>query len=81
MYVLIFFPKIRQKMEFFLLKLLLVVDKNWIITLIFEKKTPIFHRKLAKIAENCNHDIQPRSDVLLLLLLFRSAAFTEWIGL
>jgi hypothetical protein len=33
--------------------------KNLIITLIFEK-TPIFCRKLAKIAENCDHKINPR---------------------
>jgi hypothetical protein len=30
-----------------------------IITLVFEKKTPIFRQKLAKIAENCDHNIDP----------------------
>jgi hypothetical protein len=34
--------------------------KNMIITLVFEKKTPIFSRKLAKIVENCDHNIDHR---------------------
>jgi hypothetical protein len=32
--------------------------KILIITLVFEK-TPFFRRKLAKIAENCDHNIDP----------------------
>jgi hypothetical protein len=32
--------------------------KNWIITLLFEKNT-IFRKKLAKIAEICDHNIDP----------------------
>jgi hypothetical protein len=32
-----------------------------IITLVFEKNTNYFRRKLAKIAENCDHNIDPRS--------------------
>jgi hypothetical protein len=31
--------------------------KNLIITLVFEKNANIFRRKLAKIAENCDHSI------------------------
>jgi hypothetical protein len=34
--------------------------KKMIITLVLEKNA-IFCRKLAKIAENCNHNIDPRS--------------------
>jgi hypothetical protein len=37
-----------------------ILCKNWIITLVFEKNA-IFCRKLAKIAENCDHYIDPRS--------------------
>jgi hypothetical protein len=33
--------------------------KNWIITLVFEKNANFFRRKLAKIAENCDHNIDP----------------------
>jgi hypothetical protein len=31
-----------------------------IITVFFLKKTPIFRRKLSKLAENCDHNIDPR---------------------
>jgi hypothetical protein len=34
--------------------------KTWIITLVFEKKRQFFHRKLAKIAESFDHNIDPR---------------------
>jgi hypothetical protein len=34
--------------------------KNLITTLVL-RKTPIFCRKLAKIAENCEHNIDPRT--------------------
>jgi hypothetical protein len=34
--------------------------KNVIITLVFEKKRQFFRKKLAKIAENCDHNIDPR---------------------
>jgi hypothetical protein len=34
--------------------------KNMIITLVFEKNANFFRRKLAKIAENCDHNIDPR---------------------
>jgi hypothetical protein len=33
------------------------LSKHWIM-----RKTPFFRRKLAKIAENCDHNIDPRSD-------------------
>jgi hypothetical protein len=42
-----------------LLKLLLVLAKIVIITLGFEKNA-FFRRKLAKIAENCDHNFDPR---------------------
>jgi hypothetical protein len=35
--------------------------KIWIITLIFEKNANFFRRKLSKIAENCDHNIDPWS--------------------
>jgi hypothetical protein len=38
--------------------------KKNIITLVFEKKTAIFCRKLAKIAENCDHNIDPTTSEL-----------------
>jgi hypothetical protein len=44
-----------------------------IITLVFEK-TPIFCRKLAKIAENCDHNIDPRMKVDLMPLQSCSVA-------
>jgi hypothetical protein len=33
--------------------------KIWIVTLVFEKKRQLFRRKLSKIAENCDHNIDP----------------------
>jgi hypothetical protein len=33
---------------------------NFIITLVFEKNANFFRRKLSKIAENCDHSIDPR---------------------
>jgi hypothetical protein len=35
------------------------ICKIVIITLAFEKKRQFFSRKLAKIAENCDHNIDP----------------------
>jgi hypothetical protein len=32
----------------------------FIITLVFEKNAKFFRRKLSKIAENCDHNIDPR---------------------
>jgi hypothetical protein len=34
-------------------------NKNWIITLFFSEKHQFFRRKLAKIAENCDHNTSP----------------------
>jgi hypothetical protein len=34
--------------------------KILIITLVFEKNANFFRRKLSKIAENCDHNIDPR---------------------
>jgi hypothetical protein len=51
----IFSPKNLAKK---LAQLLLVFEKNVIITLVFEKNAN-FCRKLAKIAENCDHNIDP----------------------
>jgi hypothetical protein len=36
--------------------------QNWIITLVFEKNANFFQRKLAKIAENCDHNIEYRGE-------------------
>jgi hypothetical protein len=35
--------------------------KILIITLVFEKNANFFRRKLSKIAEKCDHNIEPRS--------------------
>jgi hypothetical protein len=35
--------------------------KTLIIILVFEKNANFFRRKLSKIAENCDHNIDPRS--------------------
>jgi hypothetical protein len=48
------------KMAFFKIKLLLVFEKN-IIKLVFDKKANFFRRKLARITENCDHNIDPSS--------------------
>jgi hypothetical protein len=47
----IYTDKIWRKYWRFLLKLLLLVSKNLIITLVFEKKREFFLQKLAKIAQ------------------------------
>jgi hypothetical protein len=56
----IFAEKFSKKWRF-LLKLLLVLAKIVIITLVFEKNANFFRRKLGKIAENCDHNIDPWS--------------------
>jgi alpha/beta superfamily hydrolase len=45
-----FLPKIIGKAK---------LRKNLITTLVSEKKRHFFRRKLAKIAENCDHNIDP----------------------
>jgi hypothetical protein len=45
-------------------KLLIVFEKFVIITLVFGKNANFFRRKLSKIAENCDHNIDPWSFVL-----------------
>jgi hypothetical protein len=42
-----------------LLKLRLLFAKKLITTLDFKKNANFFRRKLAKIAENCDHNIDP----------------------
>jgi hypothetical protein len=57
-----FSPKNLAKKWRFLLKLLLGFAKIVIITLVFEKNANFFAencRKLSKIAENCDHNIDP----------------------
>jgi hypothetical protein len=56
----IFAEKFSENIGVFLLNLLLVFAKIVIITSVFVKNA-IFRRKLAKIAENCDHNIDPRS--------------------
>jgi hypothetical protein len=51
--------KFSEKIGVFLLKLLLVFAKIVIITLAFEKNANFFAEKLSKIAENCDHNIDP----------------------
>jgi hypothetical protein len=52
----IFSPKNSAKKLAFLTQNKAKICKILIITLVFEK-TPFFRRKLAKIAENCDHNI------------------------
>jgi hypothetical protein len=54
----IFAEKIGKKLAFYAQNKAKLC-KNWIITLVFEKNANFFRRKLAKIAENCDHNIDP----------------------
>jgi hypothetical protein len=54
----IFSPKKSSKKLTFLTQNKAKLLKNFIITLVFEKR-PIFSRKLSKMAENCGHNIDP----------------------
>jgi hypothetical protein len=60
----IFFKKISPKNSAknwrFLTQIKAKLCKMLIITLVFEKKRLFFRRKLSKIAENCDHNIDPR---------------------
>jgi hypothetical protein len=57
----IFFPKISAKKLAFLTQNKAKLCKILIITLVFEKNVNFFLRKLSKIAENCDHNIDPWS--------------------
>jgi hypothetical protein len=43
-------------------------NKTLITAMAFDKNDNFFRRKIAKIAENCDHNIGPRSDLLFLLV-------------
>jgi hypothetical protein len=55
----IFSPKIFAKKLAFFAKNKAKIGKNRIITLVLEKNANFFDEKLAKIAENCDHNIDP----------------------
>jgi hypothetical protein len=57
----IFSPKMSAKKMAFLTQNKAKICKILIITLVFEKNANFFRRKLAKIAENCDHNIDPWS--------------------
>jgi hypothetical protein len=58
----IFAQNILQKNWHFLFQSTASLCKNLLITLVFEKtKRQFFRRKLAKIAENCDCDIDPKN--------------------
>jgi hypothetical protein len=66
----IFAEKFSKNIGVFCSNLLLVFAKIVIITFVFEKKTPIFSPKIGKIAENCDHNIDPSLDEILPFGLF-----------
>jgi hypothetical protein len=45
------------------------ICKILIITLVFEKNANFIRRKLAKIAENCDHNIDPRTIIIFISLI------------
>jgi hypothetical protein len=55
----IFSPKNSAKKLAFLTQNKARICKILIVTLVFEKNANFFRRKLAKIAENCDHNIDP----------------------
>jgi hypothetical protein len=55
----IFSPKNLAKILAFFAKTTVTISKNLIITLDFWEERQFFRRKLAKIAENCDHNIDP----------------------
>jgi hypothetical protein len=55
----IFSPKNSAKKLAFLTRNKAKLCKILIITLVFEENANFFRRKLAKIAENCDHNIDP----------------------
>jgi hypothetical protein len=56
----IFSPKNSAKKLAFLTRNNAKICKILIITLVFEKNVNFFDEKLSKIAENCDHNIDPR---------------------
>jgi hypothetical protein len=54
-----FSPKKSAKELAFLTQNTAEFCKKWIITSVFKKNADFFLRKLAKIAENCDHNIHP----------------------
>jgi hypothetical protein len=58
----IFSPKNLAKKLAFLTQNKAKLFKNLIITMVFEKNSNFFNRKLSKIAEKCGHNIGPMSD-------------------
>jgi hypothetical protein len=71
----IFSPKNLAKILAFFAQTTASFCKNVIITLVFEK-TPFFRRKLAKIAENCDHSIDPSASLHRLLAFLSLSFFT-----
>jgi hypothetical protein len=61
-----FRQKSSEKLEFFTQNKA-TICKNVIITWFFEKNAHFFSRKLPKISENCDHNIDPRSDEFSLI--------------
>jgi hypothetical protein len=61
MIIKIFSPKNLAKQLFFFAQTTASFSKKIIITLVFEKNANCFRRKFAKIAENCDHNIDPFS--------------------
>jgi hypothetical protein len=55
----IFYPKNFAKILSFFAQTTAIFCKNFIVSLVFEKNA-IFSPKLAKIAENCDYNIDPR---------------------
>jgi hypothetical protein len=55
----IFSPKNLAKISSFFAQTAATFCKNLIATLVFVKKRQFYRLKLAKIAENCDHNIDP----------------------
>jgi hypothetical protein len=65
----IFSPNFSVKKLAFLTQNKANLCKMLIITLVFENNDNFFAEKLSKIAENCNHNINPRSNLPLIQIL------------
>jgi hypothetical protein len=55
-----FSPKKSAKKIGFFAQTTATFSKNFIIALVLREKLQFFRRKLAKIAENCDYNIDPR---------------------